>query len=103
VLLALATWLRRGAVIRRAAGTASRQRRSAAPTRRAQVDVATFTQWVNAFAQDQTELVDFYFERFREEFRAGGGRLGRDEARREPGRTPHALRWLATFPVSISV
>ncbi len=34
-----------------------------------EVDVATFTQWVNAYAQDQTELADFYFRRFREEFR----------------------------------
>ena len=34
-----------------------------------QVDVATFTSWVDAFAQDQTELADFYFKRFRAEFR----------------------------------
>jgi len=34
-----------------------------------EIDVATFTQWVNAYAQDQTELADFYFRRFREEFR----------------------------------
>jgi hypothetical protein len=34
-----------------------------------QVDVATFTQWVDAYAQDQTELADFYFKRFRAEFR----------------------------------
>ncbi len=34
-----------------------------------EVDVATFTQWVNAYAQDQTELADFYFKRFRQEFR----------------------------------
>ncbi len=34
-----------------------------------EVDVATFTQWVNAYAQNQTELADFYFRRFREEFR----------------------------------
>ena len=33
------------------------------------IDVATFTQWVNAYAQDQTRLADFYFKRFREEFR----------------------------------
>jgi hypothetical protein len=33
-----------------------------------QVDVATFTQWVNAFALEQTELADFYFARFRKEF-----------------------------------
>jgi hypothetical protein len=34
-----------------------------------EVDVATFTQWVNAYAQHQTELADFYFKRFRKEFR----------------------------------
>jgi hypothetical protein len=34
-----------------------------------EIDVATFTQWVNAYAQNQTELADFYFRRFREEFR----------------------------------
>ena len=33
------------------------------------VDVATFTQWVNAYALRQTELADFYFERFRAEFK----------------------------------
>ena len=33
------------------------------------IDVATFTQWVNAYAQRQTELADFYFKRFRKEFR----------------------------------
>jgi hypothetical protein len=34
-----------------------------------EIDVATFTQWVNAYAQRQTELADFYFKRFRIEFR----------------------------------
>ena len=34
-----------------------------------QIDVATFTQWVNAYALKQTELADFYFKRFRAEFR----------------------------------
>ena len=34
-----------------------------------QVDVATFTQWVNAYALDQKELADFYFARFRKEFK----------------------------------
>jgi hypothetical protein len=31
--------------------------------------VATFTQWVNAYAQEQTTLADFYFARFRAEFK----------------------------------
>ncbi len=34
-----------------------------------QVDVATFTQWVDAYARNETELVTFYRERFREEFK----------------------------------
>jgi hypothetical protein len=34
-----------------------------------EVDVATFTQWINAYAQRQTRLTNFYFERFRKEFR----------------------------------
>ena len=34
-----------------------------------EIDVATFTQWVDAYAQDQTMLADFYFKRFRKEFR----------------------------------
>jgi hypothetical protein len=34
-----------------------------------QVDVATFTQWVDSYARGETELLKFYRERFREEFR----------------------------------
>ena len=34
-----------------------------------QVDVATFMQWVDAYARGETELLNFYRERFREEFR----------------------------------
>jgi TRAP-type C4-dicarboxylate transport system permease small subunit len=34
-----------------------------------QVDVATFTSWVDAYARDETMLADFYFERFRAEFK----------------------------------
>jgi hypothetical protein len=34
-----------------------------------QVDVATFTSWVDAYARDETELADFYFDRFRAEFK----------------------------------
>jgi hypothetical protein len=43
----------------RAAGVASRQ---------AQIDVALFTQWVDAYALDETELAAFYRKRFRPEF-----------------------------------
>jgi hypothetical protein len=34
-----------------------------------QIDVATFTQWVDAYAREETQLADFYFKRFRQEFR----------------------------------
>jgi hypothetical protein len=34
-----------------------------------QIDVATFTQWVDAYALERTELADFYFARFRPEFK----------------------------------
>ncbi len=34
-----------------------------------QIDVATFTAWVDAYAQKQTALADFYFKRFRAEFK----------------------------------
>jgi len=44
----------------RAAGVASRQ---------IIVDVETFVQWVDAYATGETELAEFYFRRFREEFR----------------------------------
>jgi hypothetical protein len=46
-----------------------------------QVDVATFIQWVDAYAQKQTELTDFYFRRFREEFK------------------PAVHAWIATRPL----
>jgi hypothetical protein len=44
----------------RAAGLASSQ---------TQVDVATFIQWVDATAQDDDRLAQFYVDRFRDEFR----------------------------------
>ena len=34
-----------------------------------QVDVATFMQWVDSYTRAETELVDFYRGRFREEFK----------------------------------
>src|SRR5262245_26332936 len=36
--------------------------------RQSQIDVALFTQWVDAYARDETELADFYRKRFRPEF-----------------------------------
>ena len=56
-----------------------------------QIDVATFTQWVDAYAQEQTELADFYYERFRAGVQAGDGRVGRHKAAQEPGGAPDAL------------
>jgi hypothetical protein len=35
----------------------------------AQIDVATFTQWVDAYASGDKRLTTFYFERFRPEFK----------------------------------
>jgi hypothetical protein len=34
-----------------------------------QVDVATFIAWVDAYAHDDARLTDFYFDRFRKEFK----------------------------------
>jgi hypothetical protein len=34
-----------------------------------QIDVATYIQWVDAYALERTELTDFYYERFRDEFK----------------------------------
>jgi hypothetical protein len=56
----------------RASGVASRQ---------TQIDVALFTQWVDAYARDESELADFYRKRFREEF------------------TPAFEAWVATRPL----
>lgn len=55
-------------------------RASAFANAQTQIDVATFTQWIDAFALDETELADFYFRRFREEFK------------------PAVDAWLATKP-----
>jgi hypothetical protein len=41
--------------------------------RQAQIDVALFTQWVDAYARDETELAGFYRKRFRPEFRPAFG------------------------------
>ena len=45
------------------------------------VDVETFTQWADAYAHEDTQLEDFYFRRFRTEFR------------------PAVEAWLATRPL----
>src|SRR5688572_5795277 len=47
-----------------------------------EVDVATFIQWVDAYAHRETELTTFYKRRFREEFK------------------PAFAAWLATEPLT---
>jgi hypothetical protein len=37
--------------------------------RQVQIDVDTFTQWIDAYANGQTELTNFYERRFRDEFK----------------------------------
>ena len=44
-------------------------RASGVANRQVQIDVALFTQFIDAFAQEQTELADFYRARFRDEFK----------------------------------
>jgi hypothetical protein len=46
-----------------------------------EVDVATFTQWVNAYVRGETGLAGFYFNRFRKEFK------------------PAVNAWIATRPL----
>jgi len=43
-------------------------RASTAAGQKAQVDLATFSQWVDAYAAQDARLADFYFQRFRPEF-----------------------------------
>jgi hypothetical protein len=43
-------------------------RQAGVANRQAQVDLALFTQWVDAYAHGETELTDFYRKRFRDEF-----------------------------------
>jgi hypothetical protein len=38
-------------------------------TSQQQVDVATFVQWVDAYAKEETDLADFFRQRFRAEFK----------------------------------
>jgi hypothetical protein len=55
---------------------------AAVANRQVQVDVAAFTQWVDAYANRQPELTRFYRRRFREEF------------------VPAFNAWVATRPLS---
>jgi hypothetical protein len=55
-------------------------RRANVANRQVQIDVALFTQWVDAYARDQRELAAFYRKRFRPEFQ------------------PAFVAWVATRP-----
>lgn len=57
-------------------------RSAALATGQTQVDIATFIQWVDATAHDDTELAQFYEHRFRDEF------------------SPAFNAWLATDPLT---
>ena len=61
----------------------------------AQVDLAVFTQWVDAYARDETLLRDFYFKRFRAEFKPAVVAVDRDEAAEEPERAAQPVRHAA--------
>jgi hypothetical protein len=54
---------------------------AAVANRQVQIDVALFTQWIDAYATGETELAAFYRQRFRDEFE------------------PAFKAWLATEPV----
>jgi len=56
-------------------------RASALADAQTEVDVATFSQWVDAYARGETELTDFYRRRFRPEF------------------APAVTAWIATRPL----
>lgn len=65
-------------------GTAARlesTRASDLANAQAQIDVAVFTQWVDAYAEGKAQLRDFYFARFRPEFK------------------PAVVAWIATRPL----
>jgi hypothetical protein len=56
-------------------------RASALADAQSQIDVATFIAWADAYAQGETQLADFYFKRFRAEFK------------------PAVEAWIATRPL----
>jgi hypothetical protein len=58
-----------------------------------QVDVTTFTQWIDAFASGDEELATFYFERFRPEFEPAVDAWIATRPRTNPNapRTPFAM------------
>jgi hypothetical protein len=67
-------------------------RASGVANRQVQIDVALFTQFIDAFAQQQTELADFYRTRLREEFTPAFEAWVAARAPLEPGRAADAVR-----------
>ena len=63
------------------AGRVESTRASTRAGQLSQVDVLTFTQWANAYAEGNEMLSDFYFDRFRDEFK------------------PAVRAWIATRPL----
>jgi len=57
-----------GGYSRATAARLTENRSAALANRQVQIDVATFIQWLDARAQHETELADFYRKRFRPEF-----------------------------------
>jgi hypothetical protein len=68
-------------------------RASGLANRQVQVDVATFTQWLDAFAREEAGLAAFYRRRFRDEFRPAFERWIASRPLRDPAAasTPFAL------------
>jgi hypothetical protein len=68
-------------------------RAAAVANRQAQVDVALFTQWVDAYANDEGELASFYRMRFRDEFEPAFNAWVATRPRENPGAplTPFAM------------
>ena len=78
-----------------ARSTAARIESSTASTKGGQltqVDIATFTQWVNATEAGNAPLADFYRQRFRAEFTASVRRVARDPPTHESRRARHSVR-----------
>jgi hypothetical protein len=57
-------------------------------TSQTQVDIATFVQWVDAYAKRENELASFYRERFRQEFKPAFEAWVATRPLRNPGAPP---------------
>ena len=61
-----------------------------------QVDVAMFIQWIDATANDETELADFYLDRFRAEFRPAFDAWQDTDPLVDPAAPPRRSPWTST-------